>query len=244
MASLEQIPLNKWESATGIPQHIAIIMDGNGRWAKKRFLPRIAGHQQGARAVRSVVETAVHYGVKFLTLFAFSTENWNRPTDEVSGLFSLLIEHLKSEQQELKRTGVRLRVIGDRAALDSNLQDIIHEAEQSTRHNTKLGLNLAINYGGQWDIVQAINHVIGAPGYVPRVIEAADIKACLSLQDIPEPDLFIRTGGEQRISNFLMWQLAYTELYFTDVLWPDFGREEFGLALADFGKRQRRFGRV
>ncbi len=244
MASIEQVSLNDWESGTRLPQHIAIIMDGNGRWAKKRFLPRIAGHQQGARAVRSVVESAVHFGVKFLTLFAFSTENWNRPEEEVSGLFSLLVHHLQSEQQELNKTGVRLRVIGDRASLDSHLQDIIREAEQNTLHNTKLGLNLAINYGGQWDIVQAVNHVIGAPGYVPGVIEAADIKAFLSLQDIPEPDLFIRTGGEQRISNFLMWQLAYTELYFTDVLWPDFGREEFGLALVDFGKRQRRFGRV
>ena len=244
MASFEQIPLNEWEEIHGLPEHIAIIMDGNGRWAKKRFLPRIAGHQQGARTVRAVVESAAHYGIRYLTLFAFSTENWNRPSEEVSGLFSLLINHLKNEQPVLMKTGVRLRVIGDRASLDRHLQDIIHEAEFNTQHNTKLGLNLAINYGGQWDIVQAVNQIIAAPGYVPKAIDAADIKAFLCLQDIPEPDLFIRTGGEQRISNFLMWQLAYTELYFTDVLWPDFGREEFALALADFGKRQRRFGRV
>ncbi len=231
--------------AVQIPRHIAIIMDGNGRWAKKRFLPRTAGHQAGVSAVRKTVEYCIQKSVAVLTLFAFSSENWRRPQQEVSILMELFISTLEHETEKLHQNGVRLRVIGDRGALARPLQDKIAASEQLTRNNQKLNLVIATNYGGRWDILQGVREV--ARKVKENVISIADIddqvfESHLSLSDLPEPDLFIRTGGEQRISNFVLWQLAYTELYFTTTLWPDFDEQSLELALEDYANRQRRFG--
>ncbi len=230
-----------------LPRHIAIIMDGNGRWAKKRLLPRVAGHQAGVEAVRGVVEACGKKGIEVLTLFAFSSENWRRPASEVGLLMELFVQTLKREVKRLHANNVRLRVVGERGAFDAKLQEGITQAEQLTQNNTGLTVVIAANYGGRWDIAQAARQL--AAQVEAGELKSADITpelidAHLSLRELPEPDLFIRTGGEQRISNFLLWQLAYTELYFTDVLWPDFSAAVLEEALESFGRRQRRFGRT
>ena len=232
-------------SDSSLPRHVAIIMDGNGRWAKSRFLPRPAGHRAGVTSVRKTVEKCIERGVEVLTLFAFSSENWRRPAQEVSLLMELFMASLERETQKLHRNGVRLRIIGDREAFAPVLREKIAEAEAMTAQNTRLQLVIAANYGGRWDITQAArklaekvqNKTLEAEAITPEALESE-----LVLAGLPEPDLFIRTGGEQRISNFLLWQLAYTELYFTPLLWPDFDENAFEEALSSFSGRQRRFG--
>ncbi|MCB1877619.1 MAG: isoprenyl transferase [Chromatiales bacterium] len=234
------------DSAT-VPRHVAIIMDGNGRWARSRHLPRPAGHKAGVDSVRAVVETSAQRGVEVLTLFAFSSENWRRPETEVSLLMDLFFTALQREVRKLMKNNVRLRIIGDRLAFSEKLQQRIAEAEAETAANDGLQLMIAANYGGRWDIAQAAREVarrVKAGDMEPEGVDEHTLGEHISLAGFPEPDLFIRTGGEQRISNFLLWQLAYTELYFTDVLWPDFDADAYGRALDDFSRRQRRFGRT
>jgi len=229
----------------GIPRHIAIIMDGNGRWAEKRFMPRALGHQAGVKAVRKIVEHAGDLGVEVLTLFAFSSENWRRPKEEVSLLMSLFVETLQREIDTLDKNGVCLRFIGDRTAFPEVLQDKMRVGEEQTKDNTALTLVIAANYGGHWDICQAFQKVIdkmAADGLSHQVISPELIQEHLSTVGLPDPDLFIRTGGEERVSNFLLWQLAYTELYFTATLWPDFDQNSLDEAIMSFKGRQRRFG--
>ncbi len=230
-----------------IPRHIGIIMDGNGRWAKKRMLPRIAGHRSGVDSVRAVVQRCGELGVTALTLFAFSSENWKRPEQEVSLLMELFISALQRETKKLNKNNVRLRVIGDRARFSEKLQGEIAKAEALTAENTGLTLSVAANYGGRWDIAQASRQVaeqLKAGEITADEISEELIAQHTCLSDLPELDLFIRTGGEQRISNFLLWQCAYSELYFTDVLWPDFKKDELDKAIESFAGRQRRFGRT
>ncbi|MDJ0905061.1 MAG: polyprenyl diphosphate synthase [Woeseiaceae bacterium] len=230
---------------TNTPAHVAIIMDGNGRWARRRALPRHAGHRSGVGAVRRSVELAAERGVKYLTLFAFSSENWSRPRDEVSKLMSLFVEALQREVDELHRNNVRLEFIGARKQLSPGLVEKIEAAEAHTAGNTGLRLLVAVAYGGRWDIVEAARSIAAraADGTLPvDDIDAGTFAAELQLGGLPDPDLLIRTGGEQRISNFLLWNLAYAELYFCDTLWPDFGDEDFDAALAYFAQRQRRYG--
>lgn len=232
---------------SGIPRHVAIIMDGNGRWASQRLLPRTAGHAKGVQAVRRAVETCGRLGVDYLTLFAFSSENWRRPADEVSLLMRLFVQALEREVTKLQEQGVRLRVIGDLSAFEPRLQDLISQAQASTAQNDKLNLTVAANYGGRWDILQATrNMLVKDPTLAqnPGAIDEESLAAHLSMSWAPEPDLFIRTGGEQRVSNFLIWQLAYTELFFTDCYWPDFGEKELKAAFEWYSTRERRFGRT
>ena len=228
-----------------IPLHIAIIMDGNGRWAKKRFLPRTAGHHAGVKSVKKTVKACIKQGVKALTLFAFSSENWRRPQEEVSILIKLFISTLEKEVRRLHEEEIRIRIIGDTSVFPLALRRKIEEVEQLTRDNKRFDLVVAANYGGRWDVVQAARKM--AECAINGEIQLSDItderlQANLSLPDLPHPDLFIRTGGECRISNFLLWHLAYTELYFTSTLWPDFDASSLDAALLDFSKRQRRFG--
>ncbi|MFM8333187.1 MAG: isoprenyl transferase [Candidatus Methylumidiphilus sp.] len=228
-----------------LPRHIAIIMDGNGRWAKSRFLPRTAGHHAGVGSVRKVIEYCGAAGVEVLTLFAFSSENWRRPQQEVSVLMGLFLSTLEKETEKLHKRNVRLRVIGDRAAFAGELQDKIAAAESLTSANTGLNLVIAANYGGRWEITEAVRRVaarVADGSLAPDAITTDVLSAHLDLSGLPEPDLFIRTGGEKRISNFLLWQLAYTELYFTDTLWPDFDEAALAEAIKDYSGRQRRFG--
>lgn len=228
-----------------VPRHVAIIMDGNGRWAKQRFLPRPAGHRAGVAAVRRTVEHCIERGVEVLTLFAFSSENWRRPPQEVSLLMELFIATLERETARLHKNGVRLRVIGDTSQFAPMLQTKIKESEAMTADNQRLTLVIAANYGGRWDMTQACRALaaevktglLQLDELTPELIQSR-----MALADLPEPDLFIRTGGEQRISNFLLWQLAYTELYFTPLLWPDFNEVALDEALTSFSSRQRRFG--
>ena len=232
-------------TATNIPQHVAIIMDGNGRWAEKRGSPRIAGHKAGVETVRGVIQACAEKGIEVLTLFAFSSENWRRPQKEVSLLMGLFLAALQREVKKLHKNGVQLRIVGDVSAFDEKIQTQIIKSEELTKNNTKLVLNIAANYGGQWDITEAVKSL--AQKIESGEIKAKDItsdliKQNLTMSDLPEPDLFIRTGGEKRISNFLIWQLAYSELYFTDTLWPDFDLPAFEAALTSFAGRQRRFG--
>ncbi|MES9969212.1 MAG: isoprenyl transferase [Candidatus Thiodiazotropha sp.] len=230
-----------------LPRHIAIIMDGNGRWAKKRGLPRYAGHPAGVEAVRGVVEVCVEKEIQVLTLFAFSSENWQRPQKEVNLIMDLFLRSLKKEVRRLDRNQVKLKIIGDLSAFSDNLQEQIAEAENRTASNQGLLLQVAANYGGRWDITQAAKRLaqrVQQGELSPDQIDEELFSRNLSFVDVPEPDLFIRTGGEQRISNFLLWQCAYTELYFTDLLWPDFNRKALEEALHDFSRRQRRFGRT
>ena len=230
---------------TNIPTHVAIIMDGNGRWARRRALPRHAGHRSGVNSVRRSVELAAERGVKYLTLFAFSSENWSRPRDEVSRLMNLFVEALQREADNLHRNNVRLQFIGAREQLNAGLVEKIEAAEAHTANNTGLHLLVAVAYGGRWDIVNAARAVAAraAEGSIAvEDIDADTFAAELQLGGVPDPDLLIRTGGEQRISNFLLWNLAYAELYFCDTLWPDFGDAEFDAALAFFAQRQRRYG--
>ena len=230
-----------------IPKHIAIIMDGSGRWAESRMLPRVAGHPRGVDAARSTVQYCIDLNIPVLTLFAFSSENWRRPAAEVSLLMTLLQKLLIEEAHQLHSNNVRLRVIGDMARLAPALQTAIKEAQDLTAHNTGLRLNIALNYGGRWDIVQATRAICSDVNN--GVVKAADINdelfgKYLTLGDLPDPDLLIRTSGEQRVSNFLLWQLAYTEIYFTSTLWPDFNNSDLDQALEFFAQRHRRFGLV
>jgi undecaprenyl diphosphate synthase len=230
---------------SNIPTHVAIIMDGNGRWARRRALPRHAGHRSGVTSVRRSVELAAERGIKYLTLFAFSSENWSRPRDEVSKLMGLFVEALQREADDLHRNNIRLQFIGAREQLNPSLVEKIEAAEALTARNTGLRLLVAVAYGGRWDIVRAARTIAARAVDGALAIEDIDadkIAAELQLGGIPDPDLLIRTGGEQRISNFLLWNLAYAELYFCDTLWPDFGDAEFDAALAFFAQRQRRYG--
>ena len=230
---------------TSIPHHIAIIMDGNGRWAQKRHMPRTVGHTKGAAGVRELVEFCAHKGVKYLTLFAFSTENWSRPEKEVSTLMGLFLQYLEKELKNLAQAGVRLQVIGDVTGFAQELQDRIAEAVKATAGNDGIVLTVAANYGGQWDIVQAVQRWQAEHPQADALdISQEQLANYLSTADMPDPDLLIRTGGEQRISNFLLWQVAYAELYFTEVLWPEFDTDQLALALDWYRTRQRRFGRV
>lgn len=227
-----------------IPRHIAIIMDGNGRWAKQRFLPRIAGHKRGVEAVRSAVQTCAERGVEHLTLFAFSSENWRRPIEEVKFLMQLFVQALENEVAKLHKNDIRFRVIGDLSRFDAQIVRLIADAEKETRNNRKLTLTVAANYGGRWDILQAVNRMVhDRPSKAGNYAES-DLMPYFAMHDAPEPDLFIRTGGEQRISNFLLWQLAYTELYFTDLLWPDFTAAALDAAIDSYQRRERRYGRT
>ena len=228
-----------------IPSHIAIIMDGNGRWAKARGLPRIAGHKEGAVAVRLAIENAIKYGVRYLTLFSFSSENWKRPIDEVNDLMGLLRRYLRSEIAELHKNGVRLRVIGDRLDLSSDIIDLIEDCERRTVNNATLDLVIALSYGSRNELTNAFRilakKVVAGKINIDEIDESV-ISSYLDTSDIPDPDLLIRTSGEKRVSNFLLWQLAYAELIFIDCLWPDFGEAEFENAIFEFSHRDRRFG--
>jgi undecaprenyl diphosphate synthase len=226
-----------------VPRHVAIIMDGNGRWAKQRRLPRFAGHKRGVEAVRGVVKACAERGVGFLTLFAFSSENWRRPPDEVALLMQLFVAALENEVKKLHRNRIRLKVIGDLSAFDPKIQALIAEGEQLTAANDALTLTIAANYGGRWDILQAMNRFL-KESKGKQVLQEADLAPYLAMSYAPEPDLFIRTGGEQRVSNFLLWQLAYAEMYFTDALWPDFDAAALDAAIASYRTRERRFGRT
>jgi len=229
------------------PRHVAIIMDGNNRWARQRGLPGIAGHKAGVDAVRAVVETCARNNIEVLTLFAFSSENWRRPPDEVSALMRLFLIALRREVRKLHRNNIRLRIIGDRTRFSELLQEHMAQAEELTRHNTKMTLVVAVNYGGQWDITQAVRKLaqrVAQGELTPDQITEEMMQAEVSLGQLPMPDLCIRTAGEQRISNFLLWQFAYTEFYFTDVFWPDFKHEEMKKALEAYSVRKRRFGQT
>lgn len=231
-------------TAAEIPKHIAVIMDGNGRWARKRFLPRVAGHKRGVETVRDLVKYCVTLKVEYLTLFAFSSENWRRPTEEVSYLMGLFMHALKREVAKLHQNNIKLIMIGDRSRFDAELVAQIEASEQLTAGNTGLVLTIAANYGGRWDVLQAVNKMQLAAPQLTGFYREDHLTPYLSMSYAPEPDLFIRTGGETRISNFLLWQLAYTELYFTDTLWPDFNEAAFNLAIQSYQNRERRFGRT
>ncbi len=231
-------------SVSDIPRHVAMIMDGNGRWAKKRFLPRVAGHKRGVETVRAMVKACISQGIEYLTLFAFSSENWRRPADEVSFLMNLFFTALQGEISKLHANGVCLHVVGDLQAFEPQLLALIQEGEALTANNTRLTLTIAANYGGRWDILQAANQLaLAHPEKIGHYTEA-DLIPHLMMAYAPEPDLFIRTGGEQRISNFLLWQLAYSEFYFTDTLWPDFTESALSEAILSYQQRERRFGRT
>ena len=225
-----------------VPQHVAIIMDGNGRWAKKRFLPRVGGHRKGVEAVREVVKACAETGVRYLTLFAFSSENWRRPPEEVTFLMQLFLRSLEQEVGKLHDNGIRFKVAGDLSPFDERIVELIRRGEELTAANTGLTLTIAANYGGRWDILQAAERCRAEAPDAP--ITEARLASQLSMSYAPEPDLFIRTGGEQRVSNFLLWQLAYAEFYFTEALWPDFGRAALLEAFASYRRRERRFGRT
>ncbi len=231
-------------SVGAVPRHVAIIMDGNGRWAKKRFLPRVAGHRRGLEAVRAVTKACVTQGVRYLTLFAFSSENWRRPKDEVSFLMELFVMALEQEVAKLHENRIRLKVVGDLSSFEPRLNRMIAEAETLTAANDRLTLTIAANYGGRWDILQAVNRMTGTLDQPPGGYREAHLAPYLAMSYAPEPDLFVRTGGEQRISNFLLWQLAYTEFYFTEELWPDFNAQSLNVAIDSYRQRERRFGRT
>lgn len=228
-----------------LPRHVAIIMDGNNRWAKRRGLPGPAGHRAGVEAVRGVLRACQHHGVEVLTLFAFSSENWGRPMPEVRALLALLSRYLRSEVRALHKDGIRLRFIGARGRFSDRLRRLMQQSEQMTAGNTGATVVIAVDYGGQWDIAQAAGKLaqqVQAGTLQPQDITPELIDRHISISDLPRPDLCIRTGGDGRISNFMLWQFAYSELYFTNTLWPDFGEIEFARALADYSRRERRFG--
>lgn len=227
-----------------VPRHVAIIMDGNGRWAKKRFLPRVAGHKSGVETVRDITKACINRGIEYLTLFAFSSENWRRPAEEVSFLMSLFMSALESEVTKLHNNGIRLRIVGDLSRFDTKLVDMIRRCEALTADNTRLTLTIAANFGGRWDILQAVSRMLAEHPEKRQHYDEADLAPYLSMAYAPEPDLFIRTGGEQRISNFLLWELAYSEFYFTDLLWPEFNAAALDDAIVSYQGRERRFGRT
>jgi len=240
LSSTQDIP-----EISAIPRHVAIIMDGNGRWASKRMLPRVAGHTEGLGAVRKIVQECRRIGVEYLTVFAFSSENWRRPPEEVSFLMKLFLKSLKGEVVRLAENDISLRLIGDLSRFDSAIQEMVKFSEQKTAECKALTFTIAANYGGRWDILQAMRRCLEAnPSLRPEEVSEELLQPHFSMAYAPEPDLFIRTGGEQRVSNFLLWQLAYTELYFTDVLWPDFDEAELHKAFDWFSQRERRFGRT
>lgn len=237
-SSTQEVP-----EVSAVPRHIAIIMDGNGRWATRRFLPRVAGHAKGVERVRDVVEKCVERGVEYLTLFAFSSENWRRPAEEVSVLMRLFMTALEREVTKMHVNSIRLKVVGDLSRFDPKLQEMIASAERRTAGNTRLTVNVCANYGGRWDVMQAVGKMVAAnPGATEFTEE--QLAPHLALAFAPEPDLFIRTGGEQRISNFMLWQLAYTEMYFTETYWPDFDGDALDEAIVSYQQRERRFGRT
>ena len=241
---MSQVSSTKEIPAHGdVPQHVAIIMDGNGRWAKRRHLPRIAGHRRGVESVRNAVTACVERGIGYLTLFAFSSENWRRPAEEVALLMELFTSALTNEAERLHKSGVRLKVVGDMQRFGKKIRALVEKAEDLTVGNKRLTLTIAANYGGRWDILQAMNGYLKKNPSV-REIQEDSLAPYLAMSYAPEPDLFIRTGGEQRISNFLLWQLAYTELYFTDTLWPDFDAAALDAAIVSYRGRERRFGRT
>jgi len=226
-----------------MPRHVAVVMDGNGRWARKRYLPRFFGHKQGVDALVRTVQACADRGIEYLTVFAFSSENWKRPTEEVSGLMGLVLVAVSKYLTKLAKEGVRIRIVGDRAAVSDKVRAAWDQAERATEHNRRITLSVAFNYGGRWDVVQACRRAIEA-GVPPAELDEARLASFMAMSFAPDPDLFIRTGGEVRISNFLLWQAAYSELFFTDCLWPDFGEVELDAALAAFAARDRRFGGV
>jgi undecaprenyl diphosphate synthase len=228
------------KSARAIPHHIAIVMDGNGRWATRRFLPRVAGHKQGVESLRRCVKACVARGVAVLTVFAFSSENWNRPVEEVSGLMDLMVGALGREVPKLSQDGVRLHFVGERGGLSEKIIAGLLQAEAATAHNNRLVLNVCFNYGGRWDIARAAAQIV-AQG---EALTEANLDAAMALSHVPDPDLFIRTGGEQRLSNFLLWQSAYAELFFSDRLWPEFDETALDEAIAAFQLRERRYGQT
>ncbi|MBP7485565.1 MAG: di-trans,poly-cis-decaprenylcistransferase [Aquabacterium sp.] len=230
-------------SDTPLPRHVAIVMDGNGRWASKRFMPRGVGHKAGVDSLVNVVKACNERNIQYVTVFAFSSENWKRPEEEVSGLMSLLIVALSKHLIKLEVDGVRIRVVGDSAGVSDKVREALDNAEKETAHNSKLVLTVAFNYGGRWDIVQACQKAI-ADGVAPDALSEEVLSKYMAMSYAPDPDLFIRTGGEIRLSNFLLWQSAYSELFFTDCLWPDFDAKELDRALAEYAQRERRFGGV
>ena len=238
-SSTQSIPV-----ASKVPRHVAIIMDGNGRWATRRYLPRVAGHKRGVEAVREAVRACSERGIEYLTLFAFSSENWRRPEEEVSVLMQLFVMVLEQEVVKLHASGIRLRVVGDLSRFDAKLVSLIQKAEAKTTQNTKLTLTICANYGGRWDVIQATHAMLAAKPGLATTFTEADLSPYLSMAYAPEPDLFIRTGGEQRVSNFLIWQLAYTELFFTETFWPDFDARALDDAIGSYQQRERRFGRT
>ena len=229
--------------APTVPRHVAIIMDGNGRWATRRMLPRVAGHVKGVDAVRDIVEACVDRGIEYLTLFAFSSENWRRPEEEVSLLMRLFVTALEREVSKMHANNIRLKVVGDLSRFDGKLREMIANAERRTANNKRLTLSICANYGGRWDIMQATSKMLAAHPGVTDFVED-QLAEHLAMAYAPEPDLFIRTGGEERISNFLLWQLAYSELYFTDTFWPDFSPAALDEAIVSYQSRERRFGRT
>ena len=226
-----------------IPEHIAIIMDGNGRWARAKTLPRIAGHKQGVKAVRNITEICGELGVKYLTLYTFSEENWNRPQMEISALMKLLVSSLKKEVRDLNKNNVRFTVIGDVTKMDNFVQDELNEAIELTKNNDGLNLNLALSYGGRQEIITAFKRLYSQINSTEEITEKR-FESQLYTSNIPDPDLLIRTGGEMRVSNFLLWQIAYTELHITNTFWPAFGRNELLIAIYDYQQRERRFGKI
>ena len=227
-----------------MPRHVAVIMDGNGRWAKQRMLPRVAGHRRGVEALRHVITACVDRKIQFLTVFAFSSENWRRPAEEISVLQQLFISALENEVEKMHRNGIRLKTVGDLTPFGAKIGELVSRGEKLTEANTRLTLTIAANYGGRWDLLQAINRIRQSEAGASTPVSEVQLSEHLALNYAPEPDLFIRTGGEQRISNFLLWQLAYTELYFTDALWPDFDAGALDAAIEWYRARERRFGRT
>jgi undecaprenyl diphosphate synthase len=231
------------DARAAVPRHVAIVMDGNGRWAKRRFMPRFFGHKAGVDALVRTVLSCADRGVEYLTVFAFSSENWKRPTEEVSGLMGLVLVAVAKYLAKLADKGVRIRIVGDRSQVSDKLRQAWEQAESSTQHNTRITLSVAFNYGGRWDIVQACRQAI-REGVPAAALDEAALNKYMALSHAPDPDLFIRTGGEVRISNFLLWQAAYSELFFSDCLWPEFDDAELDAAFAAYAKRDRRFGAV
>jgi undecaprenyl diphosphate synthase len=238
-----EIPMAKFIQADPVPRHVAIVMDGNGRWARKRFMPRGVGHKAGVDALVNVVQASVDRGIGYLTVFAFSSENWKRPEEEVSGLMSLLLVALSKHLSKLKSDGVRIRIVGDLENVSDKVRNALLDAQANTADNGRLVLTVAFNYGGRWDIVQACRKAMAA-GLKPDQLDDAALSRFMAMNYAPDPDLFIRTGGEVRLSNFLLWQSAYAELFFTECLWPDFDGAELDRAIASFARRERRFGDV
>ena len=242
----QPIPISVSESAdrgAPVPRHVAIVMDGNGRWAKKRYMPRFFGHKQGVDALVRMVLACADRGIDYLTVFAFSSENWKRPSEEVSGLMGLVLVAVSKYLSKLADDGVRIRIVGDRSQVSDKLREAWVQAEESTRDNRRITLSVAFNYGGRWDIVQACRRAMQA-GLDTQTLDEARLSSFMSMAYAPDPDLFIRTGGEVRVSNFLLWQIAYAELVITPTLWPDVGARELYLAIAEFQRRVRRFGGV